>query len=66
MNISKCMEVCTLCRDGVNSKWPPVLKVCGQLCDNHSKVGQNCNTYTKAFANNVKKGSQSSASPYKS
>ena len=31
------------------SKWPPVLKVWEQLCDNHSQVGQN--TYRqKAFA----------------
>ena len=37
------------CRDGSGSKWPPVLKVWEQLCDNCSKVGQN--TYRqKAFA----------------
>ena len=29
------------CRDGPGSKWLPVLKVWEQLCQNHSKVGQN-------------------------
>ena len=52
-----------LCREGLGSKWPSVLKVWEQLCANHSRVSQN--TYRqKAFAILWLKMPQEFCSPY--